>query len=79
MYACQKCDFVTHDKVVIKDHSAVLGHLSWMAFCSFDMGLLTDCGDDAAGYRDGFPLCSKHLSFHDSMVKAEAELAKLEE
>jgi hypothetical protein len=44
------------------------------AWCTQDMGLLTDCGDDAEVLRDGFPLCARHARAHDALVKAEKEI-----
>jgi hypothetical protein len=44
------------------------------AWCTQDMGLMTDCGDDAEVLRDGFPLCARHARAHDALVKAEKEI-----
>jgi len=48
------------------------GH--WVG-CTQDMGLMTDCGDDAPEVRDGFPLCTLHAANYDTLCYLDAIIA----
>lgn len=50
-----------------------------MKFCTQNMGLMTECGDNATKQRDGFPLCDQHASTYDALVKAEKEMEAMEQ
>lgn len=43
-------------------------------FCCQDMGLMTDCGNDATQIREGSPLCDRHAATWDALVKADKEM-----
>ena len=36
--------------------------------CTWDMGLNTDCGDDAQQFRGGYPMCNDHAAAWDALA-----------
>lgn len=37
--------------------------------CVTDIGFNAECGDEAIGYRDGFPVCQLHADRFDALSR----------
>lgn len=38
-------------------------------YCVTDIGMNAECGDEAIGYRDGFPVCQVHADRFDALSR----------